>query len=105
MFSGPSKDVVLQMARGVASVTIQIKMLDALDPAQRRAAETQMRRDGAPTSIPELSRMAASVVRQHNLGFIRKNQYLGAIEAYLVQMGMTHSDARFIKGQVELLAS
>jgi hypothetical protein len=105
MFSGPSKDVVLQMARGVAAVAAQIRMLDSLNAGERATIEAKMRSEGAPTSIQELSRMAASVVHQHRLGFLRKNQYLGAIEAHLALMGFSRSDARFIKGQIELLAS
>ncbi len=103
-FSGPSKDTVFQMARGVASVAMQIEMLKSLDAATRAAAEEAMRKDGLPTSIPDLSRMAASVVRQHNLGFVRKNQYYAAIEAFMLKMGASNSDARLVKGQIELLS-
>ena len=105
MFSGPSKDVVVQMARGVASFAVQIRMLQSMEDAERNSIISGMKSQGAPTSIPELTRMAASVVREHKLGFLRKNQYLGAIEAHLVVMGLSNSDARFIKGQIELLAS
>jgi hypothetical protein len=104
MLSGPPKHVVLQMAHGVAITAAQIRMLQHLEPEHRATVIEGMRAEGGPTTMHELIAMAASVVSEHRLGWLRKNQYLGAIHAYLVLTGMSYSDAEQLKKYIEIQA-
>jgi hypothetical protein len=45
----------------------------------------------------ELVKSAASVVTEQKMGWLRKNQYLGAIEGWLVSMGMKPYEAASLK--------
>jgi hypothetical protein len=103
--SGPSKHVTMQMAQGVASVAMQIKMLGSLDPGMRTKAMDSMQKEGAPTTMQELVRAAASVVSEQKMGWLKRNQYLGAIQGYLVVMGMSYADAAYLKGMIEISAA
>jgi hypothetical protein len=102
--SGPSKHVTMQMAQGVASVAMQIKMLGSLDPGMRTKAMDSMQKEGAPTTMQELVRAAASVVSEQKMGWLKRN-YLGAIQGYLVVMGMSYADAAYLKGMIEISAA
>jgi hypothetical protein len=86
MFAGPPKDVVYTMARGVATRVMEIETLQL----------------GKHESMKELVRLAASVVAEQKMGFVRRNQYLAAIEAHLVTMGMSRSDAGHVKRLIEI---
>jgi hypothetical protein len=105
-FSGPDKSTVLTMAQGVANVATQNHMLDMadLDAATRQEVIRGMQEEGKPTSMHDLIRMAASVPISQNMGWVRKNQFLGAIHAYLVNMGMSYSQAEQLKKQIEVLS-
>ena len=74
------------MARGVASRVMEIEMLQL----------------GKHEAMQELVRSAASVVAEQKMGFVRRNQYLAAIEAHLVTMGMSKSDAGHWKRLIEI---
>ena len=63
-----------------------------------------MKAEGAPTSMNELITMSASVIREQNMGWCKKNQFLGMIFGSLVSVGMSAPDANYIKGQIELLS-
>ncbi len=101
-FSGPSKDVMFGMAQGIASYAMQIRGLDHLDAGSREQILQSMRAAGAPTTIEELVTGAASVVAEQNMGWLKKNQFLGAIHGYLTRMGMSNSDAWYLKGLIEI---
>lgn len=103
-FGGPSKGVLLQMAQGVASITMQLQLLEELDKEAKDEVLSTMQAEGSPTSIQELIHMAAQVVPEYNMGWYKKNQYFGMIYGSLISMGMSHADANYIKGQIELLA-
>jgi len=104
-FGGPSKSVLLQMAQGVASIAMQLQFLNELDEDAKQQAITNMTAEGSPSNLNELVSMAAHVVKEHNMGWYKKNQYLGMIYGSLVSMGMPNSDANYMKGQIELLAN
>jgi hypothetical protein len=53
----------------------------------------------------QLIEAAASVAAEHKMGRLRKNQYLGAIQGHLVNMGMSDSEATGLKHMIEVLAS
>ncbi|MEK6679267.1 MAG: hypothetical protein AABY39_07610 [Nitrospirota bacterium] len=103
-FGGPSKDVLLQMAQGVASIAMQIQMLEKLDEVSKKKLLSGLKAQGEPTNMNELIFMAASVVTEQDLGWHKKNLYLGMIFGSLVSMGMSEMDANHIKGQIEFLA-
>src|SRR5690349_21753789 len=104
-FSGPSSHVTLGIANGVAVVIRKIQLLDQLDTDMRKQAVESMKADGEPTTIEELVTMAALVVTQQKMGWLKKNQYLGASQSNLIAMGMSHADAAYFKGMIEIKAN
>lgn len=104
-FGGPSKGFLLQMAQGVASIAMQLQYLNEMDGELRNEALTGMASNGLPTSMTELVMMAAHVIGEKNMGWYKKNQFLGMIYGSLVSMGMSRSDANYIKSQIELIVA
>ncbi len=104
-FGGPSKGVLLKMAQGVASIAMQILYLNEMDEELKNEALTGMASEGLPASMIELVTMAALVIGEKNMGWYKNNQFLGMIYGSLVSMGMPHSDASYIKSQIELIAA
>ena len=104
IFGGPSKKHIIIMAQGVASTLMQLIMLDELDSDARVELLISMRADGIPSSKEELLSSAASLVAEQNMGWIRKNQYIGAIYYSLISMGMPDYSAKYWKGKIQLLA-
>lgn len=103
-FGGPSKGGLLQMAQGVASIAMQLQFLNEMDEELKNEVLTGMASEGSPTSMTELVTMAAHVIDEQNMGWYKKNQFLGMIYGSLVSMGMPHSNANYIKSQIELMA-
>lgn len=101
-FSGPSKDVVHDMARGVANVAIQIQLLHSLNGSAREEFAQNMKAEGMPTTREKLIAEVASVVAEQKMGWLKKNQFLGAIHGCLVIMGMPKSNAADLKRLIEI---
>ncbi|MGY4476971.1 hypothetical protein [Bradyrhizobium sp. USDA 3364] len=101
-FSGPSKYVTVRMGQGVASIILQLRMLDQLDQAARNEILNRMKAEGAPTSMDELISSAGSVIREHEMGSWKKAQFLGAIRSTLIGAGMSGADAAYLTGMIEL---
>jgi len=104
-FSGPSKDELLKTAMGIASYAMQLRMLGQIDPAARRDTLIEVAAVGGPTSIDALTTMAARVVEDNDLGWYKKNQFIGMVYGSLISVGLPAADARSIKQQIELLCS
>ncbi|WLQ14346.1 hypothetical protein O5O45_00125 [Hahella aquimaris] len=103
-FGGPSKGTLLTMSQGIAAVAMQIQMLQQAESEEKEVILAGMRKEGAPTSMNELIQMAASVIREQDMGWYKKNQFLGMIFGSLVSIGFSMADANYIKGQIELLS-
>jgi hypothetical protein len=101
MFSGPSKDVVLTRARGLASTIMQLQTLNSFDRQAKQQIVDELRAKGEPTSMQQLLPLAARVVAEQKMGWLRRNQFLGAIEANLMMMGVDRSYARYMKNMIE----
>jgi len=101
-FSGPSKQVTFRMAQGVASFAMQIYMLSTLDEHMREEIVRGMRAEGAPTTIDELTVAAGQVIREQQMGWVRKGQFLGVIQGELLNAGMSASDAKYLIGLIEI---
>jgi hypothetical protein len=103
-FSGPSKAVVHKMALGIASVAMQIRILQQveMDTADKQKILAGMKAEGTPTTMHDLIDAAACVVKEQNMGWLRRNQFLGAIQGHLMVMGMSFADASHLKGLIEL---
>ncbi|MFO7905616.1 MAG: hypothetical protein R6U98_23350 [Pirellulaceae bacterium] len=105
LFGGPSDYVLLTTARGIASEYASHAFLtttlgpgdDLLDSVKKdRAAQ------GLPNSADEVAQMAADVIRQYELGWFKRNRFLGMIEGSLRAMGVNRQDARYLTGLVEI---
>lgn len=103
-FSGPSQDVLLQMARGIASMVMEIRILNALDETAKSEIVQKLKAEGNPTSLEQAIKMAAAVITEQNMGWYKKNMFLGMIRGSLITMGMSKSDATYYKGIIEILA-
>jgi hypothetical protein len=79
-------------------------MLGELDAAAKEHALEGMRVAGLPTNMNDLITMAASTILEQNMGWYKKNQFLGMLFGSMVSMGVSPINANFIKGQIELLA-
>ncbi len=104
-FGGPSKGVLLQTAEGVASIAMQLQYLNEMDKELKSEVLNRMASEGSPTSMIELVTMAAHVINEQNMGWYKKNLFLGMIYGSLVSMGMPRSEASFIKNQIGVIAS
>lgn len=91
--SGPSKERIVGMARGVAGFAMQLHVLDSLDQGARESIIAGMKAEGAPTSVSQLTRAAANVVRGEKMGTWKKSQFLGVIQAECLLAGMSKTDA------------
>jgi hypothetical protein len=99
MFAGPSKQDTYLAARGVASFAMQIRMLRSDLPGKEEVIK-QMRAEGKPTTMNEWVEGAAYFVVKQKMGFVRKNQYLAALEGYLIEMGMASYEAKALKNEI-----
>ena len=100
-FGGPSKDVLLQMAQGVAATAMQIQMLVAFDEETKKHAVEELKAESLPTNVYDLALRVAEVVSEQNMGWVKKNQFVGMIHGVLLAMGMPQADANDIKGVIE----
>lgn len=103
-FSGPSQDVLLRMAQGIASTVMEIQILNALDGTAKSEIVQKLKAEGNPTSLEQVINMAAAVITEQNMGWYKKNQFLGMIRGSLLIMGMSNADAAYYKGLIELRA-
>lgn len=103
-FSGPSKDVLLRMAQGIAATVVELKLLNTLDESAKSATVQKLKQQGGPTSLEQAVNMAASVITEQNMGWYKKNQFLGMIQGSLLAMGLSNADAAYYKGIIELRA-
>lgn len=104
IFGGPPKDITFQMAQGVASSLIQILRLGDMDGETRSELLKGMEVQGLPSTKEALVTAAASLVSEQNMGWIRKNQYLGFIYGSLVYMGMSEYEAKYWKKMIQIEA-
>jgi hypothetical protein len=102
LFSGPSKAVIFKMAQGVANIAMQLHSIDSLDEKTKGQVLASMKLEKIPTTMDKLIADAASVIVEQNMGWYRKNQYLGLISGSLVGMGMAPIDASHIKESIEM---
>lgn len=54
--------------------------------------------------MEELVTMASAAITEQNMGWYKKNQFLGMIQGSLLTMGMSNGDAAYLKGLIELRA-
>ena len=80
---------------------MEIYRLPELDAPEREQALAKMQAGGAPQSLPELVDLAASTVLRHNLGWFRRNQFFGALQAFCVLRGMPKADAKYLAGLIQ----
>ena len=103
-FSGPPKDVLLQVSQGVASIAMQLQALSGLEEKVREHMAQNMRAEDGPTTMDGLIVMAAGVIREQNMGWYKKNLFLGMIFGNLVSLGMSAPDANYIKNRINSLS-
>ena len=96
LIAGPIRDVVFGMAQHTAERAMQIYKLQDLDERERDQAVESMRASGAPTTLPELVDSVASAVIARKLGWFRKNQFFGGLQAFCILIGMPKADARYL---------
>ena len=99
--AGPPKDVVFGWAQDFAEVAMEIYRLPEQDTPERQPAVAKMQAEGTPQTLPELVDLAGSTVLRHKLGWYRRNQFFGGLQAYCVLMGMPRSDARYLTGLIQ----
>lgn len=104
-FSGPSRDVLLKTAMGIASYAMQLRILERLDSTAKEQGLSQIAAGGGPTCLDELIVMAARIVQENDMGWYKRNQFLGMIGGSLVSVGMATPDAQLIVQEVERLCS
>ena len=102
-FGGPSKNDLLAMSQGIAAIAMHINVLHQLDSEQKEIIRNEMRDEGAPTTMGEFVQMTSSLVREQNMGWYKKNQFLGMIFGSLLRSGFSMTDASRIKKDIELL--
>jgi hypothetical protein len=105
MFTGPSRRNTIKMAQEIASYAMQIRILGKVNGPEKAKLIEQMKANGVPTTMRQLIEAAASVAAKQKMGRLRKNQYLGAIQGHLVNMGMSDLEATSLKNTIEVLAS
>jgi len=105
IFGGPSKDTLHTVTHGIAVVAMQIHRVQQEDDDQREILLNNMRNEGAPTNMNELIHEAAAVIRELNMGWYKKSQFLGMVFSSLVSVGFSMADAKYIQRQIELLSS
>jgi len=95
LIAGPPKDVVFGWAQDFAEAAMEIYRLE-LDTPERAPAVAKMRADRTPQTLPELVDLAGSTVLRHKLGWYRRNQFFGGLQAYCVLLGMPKADAAYL---------
>ena len=104
-FRAPSDHVLLTTARGIASEYAALGVLtNSLPPSDHIVVSANKERaaHGLPNSKEEIAQMASEVIREYELGWFKRNRFLGMIEGSLRAMGVSHQDARYLKGLVEI---
>ena len=80
---------------------MEIYQLQEPDAPEHEQAVEKMRAGGAPRSLPELVDLAASTVLRNKLGWFRRNQFFGGLQAFCVLMGMPKADAKYLAGLIQ----
>ena len=75
--------------------------LPETDAPARAQAVAKMQAAGTPRTLPELVDLASSTVLRHKLGWYRRNQFFGGLQAFCVLMGMPKADARYLTGLIQ----
>ena len=100
-FGGPPKDVLLQTARGIAVTAMQIQIVAASEGEAKKHAIENLKTQGLPTNVFDMALLVAEVVSEQNMGWVKKNQFVGMIHGGLLAMGMPPDDASNMKGVIE----
>ncbi len=100
-FGGPPKDVLLQTARGIAVTAMQVQMVAASEGEAKKHAIENLKAQGIPINVFDLALLVAEVVSEQNMGWVKKNQFVGMIHGSLLAMGMPPDDASNMKGVIE----
>jgi hypothetical protein len=99
--AGPPKTVVFGWAQEFAEAAIELYRLPQDDTAAREQTLEKMRGKGTPTSLEELVDLAATTVTRHKLGWYRRNQFFGGLQAFCVMLGMPKADAAYLTGLIQ----
>lgn len=100
----PSKSELATMSQGVAYVAVQIEALSELSGTAQQDAVKALKSEGAPTNLQDLVSSASGLIIDNNLGWLKKNQFLGMIYGNLTTMGMSDHDAHTIKNRIDDLS-
>ena len=101
LIAGPPKDVVFGWAHDFAEAAMAIYRLPEAEAPEHERTVAKMQAEGTPQTLPELVDLAGSTVLRHKLGWYRRNQFFGGLQAYCVLMGMPRSDARYLTGLIQ----
>ncbi len=101
LIKGPPRDIVFGWAHDFAEAAVQIYQLPGAETPEREQAVEKMKAAGDPASLDELVELAASTVLRHQLGWYRRNQFLGSLQGFCVLMGMPRQDAIYLAGLVQ----
>ncbi len=93
LFGGPSKQLLLQTAQGVASFILQHNLLSRLDEEALNQLVQNMRENGAPTNRRELVEMVSDFSNDEKLRWYSQSQFLTMIYGHLISAEMPKSDA------------
>ena len=101
LIAGPPKDVVFGWAHDFAKAAMEIYRLPEPEAPERELAVAKLQADGTPQTLPELVELASSTLLRHKLGWYRRNQFFGGLQAFCVLMGMRKADARYLTGLIQ----
>jgi hypothetical protein len=101
LIAGPPKDVVFGWAHDFAEAAIEIHKVHDADEAAKAETAEKLRAGGGPGNLDELVEMAVDAVRRHELGWYRRNQFLGGLLGYCVLLGMPRNDAHYLKDLIK----
>ena len=105
LFRGPSDHVLLTTARGIAVEYAALGFLkEAFDPSDKffDSVKEDRAAQGLPNSKDEIAQIAADIIREYDLGWFKRNRFLGMIEGSLRAVGVDAHESKFLKGLIEV---
>ena len=100
-FSGPSSSILNKIALGYVSALMEHRLILNMDVSPEEKSDF-LKKSGLPNHRDQLHIQVATEVSNLGVGWLKRNQFLGMIQANALVMGFSQSDARYFKESVEM---
>jgi hypothetical protein len=104
-FGGPSNNFLVNTAQGIAHCMYEANLLTTIaDPVIHDELKMAMKKKGQPTTVDEVLIMASKAMYEMQMGFFKKNHFLGTLDIFFRRSGFSATEARYFITLIEEMA-